>query len=164
MPKGLVRRHRAGDLHFVTISCHRHAHVLKEAEACRILQRILEETRQRYGFHVVGYVFMSNHIHLLVTEPEEALISTAIQVLKQRFSRTRTEEFVRKPRYHDFNVYSNDKRVEKLRYMHRNPVKAGVVERPEDYPWSSYRAYAFGEPHPIFISCEVYCPESGESE
>jgi hypothetical protein len=31
-------------------------------------------------------------------------------------------------------------------------VKAGVVERPEDYPWSSYRAYAFGEPHPIFIS------------
>jgi putative transposase len=89
-----------------------------------------------------------------MTEPEQGLISTVIQVLKQRFSRTRPEEFVWEPRYHDFNVYSDDKRVEKLRYMHRNPVKAGVVERPEDYEWSSsYRVYAFGETHPVVISC-----------
>ena len=153
MPKGLVRRHQTGDLHFVTISCHRHAHVLRDAEACRTLQRILEETRQRYKFHVAGYVFMSNHVHLLITEPEMGLISTVIQVLKQRFSRTRSEEFVWEPRYHDFNVYSDDKRVEKLRYMHQNPVKAGVVKRPEEYEWSSYRAYAFGEEHPLVISC-----------
>lgn len=155
MPKGLGRRHRTGDLHFITISCHRHAHVLKEAEACRTLQRILEETRKRYEFRVVGYVFMSNHVHLLISEPEERLISTAIQVLKQRFSRTRIEEFVWEPRYYDFNVHSDDKRVEKLRYMHRNPVKAGVVKRPEDYEWSSFRAYAFGEDHPVMISCRL---------
>ena len=155
MPKGLVRRRRTGDLHFITISCHRHAHLLKSPEACRTLQRILEETRQKYRSHVAGYVFMSNHIHLLISEPEAAPISTAIQVLKQRFSRTRPEEFVWEPRYHDFNVFSNDKRVEKLRYMHRNPVKAGLVEKPEDYLWSSYRVYAVGGVHPVLISTDL---------
>jgi putative transposase len=48
------------------------------------------------------------------------------------------------PRYYDFNVWSEDKRVEKLRYMHRNPVKRGLVERPEDWLWSSFRHYASG--------------------
>ena len=155
MPKGLARRHKTGDLHFLTISCHRHAHILKNAEACSTLRQILEETRQRYGFHVLGYVFMSNHIHLLLSEPEKAPLSTAIQVIKQRFSRTRKEEFVWEPRYHDFNVITRDKQVEKLRYMHRNPVKAGLVEKPEDYRWSSYRAYAFNEDNPVHISTDM---------
>ncbi len=68
---------------------------------------------------------MSNHIHLLMTEPEENPLSTAIQVLKQRFSRTRSEEFVWEARYHDFNVFTESKKIEKLHYMHRNPIKAG---------------------------------------
>ncbi len=152
MPKGLIRRHDTGDLHFITISCHRHTHILKSPEACNTLQQILEQTRQKYGFKILGYVFMSNHIHLLVTEPEESPLATAIQVLKQRFSRTRTEEYVWEPRYHDFNVFTDDKRIEKLRYMHRNPIKAGLVDRPEDWPWSSYRAYATNDPHPIQIT------------
>jgi len=152
MPKGLVRRQQAGHLHFLTISCYRHAHILRSDDACGTLQRMLEESRLKYRFHLVGYVFMSNHVHLLVSEPEGGKLSTAVQVLKQRFSRSRGEEFVWEPRYHDFNVFTHDKRVEKLRYMHRNPVKAGIVERPEDYGWSSYRAYAFGEVHPVEIS------------
>jgi putative transposase len=154
MPKGLVRRHQTGNLHFITISCHRHVHLLRSPDACNTLQKILEETRQKYRFHLLGYVFMSNHIHLLLAEPESAKLSTAIQVLKQRFSRSRSEEFVWEPRYHDFNVFSHDKMVEKLRYMHRNPVKAKVVDRPEDYPWSSYRVYALKEPHPVQICIE----------
>jgi len=152
MPKGLYRRHNTGDLHFITISCYRHSHLLKSPEACNTLQRIIEETRQKYLFHILGYVFMSNHIHLLVTEPDGKKLGTAIQVLKQRFSRTRTDEFVWEPRYHDFNVFTEAKRIEKLRYMHRNPVKAGIVERPEDWPWSSFNAYATNQPHPVQIS------------
>jgi putative transposase len=76
----------------------------------------------------------------------------AIQILKQRFSRTQTEDYVWEPRYYDFNVFSEAKRIEKLRYMHRNPVKAGLVEQPEDWPWSSFRAYAKSEPHPVLIA------------
>jgi len=48
------------------------------------------------------------------------------------------------PRYYDFNVWSEDKRVEKLRYIHRNPVRRGLAERPEDWLWSSFRHYASG--------------------
>ena len=47
-------------------------------------------------------------------------------------------------RYYDFNVFSARKRTEKLRYMHRNPVKRGLVQNPEDWAWSSYRHYLTG--------------------
>jgi putative transposase len=47
--------------------------------------------------------------------------------------------------YYDFNVYSGKKKVEKLRYMHRNPVKRGLVTAPEQWRWSSYRYYRLGE-------------------
>jgi putative transposase len=47
-------------------------------------------------------------------------------------------------RYYDFNVFSDHKRIEKLRYMHRNPVKRGLVETPEEWKWSSYRHYLTG--------------------
>jgi putative transposase len=152
MPKGLTRRHNNGDLHFITISCHRHSHILRTPTACNTLQKILEETRQKYSFEILGYVFMSNHIHLLIAEPQNTKLATVIQVIKQRFSRTRTEEFVWEPRYHDFNVFTEAKRIEKLRYMHRNPVKAGLINQPEDWPWSSFRAYAHDEPHPVHIT------------
>jgi putative transposase len=48
-------------------------------------------------------------------------------------------------RYYDFNVRTPKKKIEKLRYIHRNPVKRGLVEKPEDWPWSSFRNYATGE-------------------
>jgi len=49
-------------------------------------------------------------------------------------------------------VFSDKKRVEKLRYMHRNPVKRGLVLEPEQWPWSSYRSYAYGETGPVLVN------------
>ena len=51
----------------------------------------------------------------------------------------------REPRFHDFNVWTEHKRIEKLHYIHRNPVKRRLVEQPEMWRWSSYRRYASGE-------------------
>jgi hypothetical protein len=48
-------------------------------------------------------------------------------------------------RFYDFNVWTEHKRIEKLRYMHRNPVKRGLVASPELWRWSSFRAYFLGE-------------------
>ena len=48
-------------------------------------------------------------------------------------------------RFYDFNVWTEKKRIEKLRYMHRNPEKRGRVVEPEQWRWSSFRAYAYGE-------------------
>jgi REP element-mobilizing transposase RayT len=56
-------------------------------------------------------------------------------------------------RYYDFNVYAQRKHIEKLRYMHRNPVKRGLVQSPELWRWSSFRQYRFGEAGPVKIVC-----------
>jgi hypothetical protein len=73
-----------------------------------------------------------------------------MKVIKERFTRLLRGEHnhaipVWQKRFYDFNVWSTRKRVEKLRYMHRNPVARGLVEKPEDWKWSSYRFYACGE-------------------
>ena len=48
-------------------------------------------------------------------------------------------------RFYDFNVWTEKKKIEKLRYMHDNPVIRELVKHPVDWPWSSYRFYAFGD-------------------
>jgi len=84
---------------------------------------------------------------LLVGEPAVSSLSVALQVLKQQTSRKlklkRQTHFWQR-RYYDFNVWNHDKTVEKLKYRHRNPVRRGLVTKPEDWPWSSYRHYSTG--------------------
>jgi putative transposase len=57
-------------------------------------------------------------------------------------------------RYYDFNVFSDHKRIEKLLYMHRNPVKRGLVEKPEAWKWSSYCHYLTGMEGVVEIESE----------
>ncbi len=98
------------------------------------------------GFRLVGYVVMPEHVHLLISEPERGTPSTMLKMLKQRVSRvlrtadSRLPQFWQK-RFYDFNVWSRKKKIEKLGYMHANPLKRGLVEDAEDWPWSSYAFY-----------------------
>lgn len=55
-------------------------------------------------------------------------------------------------RFYDFNVWTEKKRIEKLRYIHRNPVKRGLVESPDQWKWSSFRWYLRREPGPVKIN------------
>jgi putative transposase len=144
----LVRYQQCGCFHFVTFSCYRRQPLLGTATAYGVFERELEAVRVRYGFVVAGYVLMPEHVHLLVGEPRRSSLSIALQVLKQQTSRKlkqRGEVQFWQRRYYDFNVWSEEKRVEKLRYMHRNPVKRGLVEKPEQWQWSSFRHYANGQ-------------------
>ncbi len=93
-----------------------------------------------------------------------------MQVLKQRTARAllpkrrcrnprQSELFGEEPRrafwqarFYDFNVWSAKKRVEKLRYMHRNPVKRGLVVSREQWRWSSYRFYLLEEAGPVQVN------------
>jgi hypothetical protein len=61
-------------------------------------------------------------------------------------------EHVWQRRFYDFNVWSERKRIEKLRYMHRNPVKRGLGESPEQWRWSSYRFYLLQEAGPVRVN------------
>ena len=170
MPTGLKRYYGAGHLHFITCSCYRRLPLLGTAKRRDLFLRVLERVRRRYQFVVVGYVVMPEHFHLLISEPQEDNPSTVMQAIKLSFARrvlaqqrrrrisAQTELFVQIPqriwqaRFYDFNVWTSRKRVEKLRYMHRNPVKRGLVKSPEQWRWSSYRHYAFGEPGAVRVN------------
>ena len=97
------------------------------------------------------------HVHLLVNEPERDTLARAMQSLKQGVAHRlalRAEDSFWQARYYDFNVWSERKFVEKLRYIHRNPVKRGLVPRPEDWLWSSFRHYATGETDVVEIESQ----------
>ena len=152
MPPRLERRQQTGHLHFITFSCHNRSPYLASPEAKQVFLQILESTRKRYDFNILGYVVMPEHIHLLISEPPLKPLSVALAVIKRSVSSHFPETPFWLPRYYDFNIFSNQKRIEKLRYIHRNPVHRGLAERPEDYPWSSFRTYALNEPTPITIT------------
>ena len=141
MTRKLVRYQRMGHFHFVTFSCFRRQPGLGTMEARSVFENALEHTRERYGFVVMAYVVMPEHVHLLLSEPKERLLATAIQALKIAVARRLGGSPFWQVRYYDFNVFTDRKRVEKMRYIHRNPVKRGLVERPEQWEWSSYRHY-----------------------
>lgn len=147
MPWRLQRFQEARCLHFITFSCQHRDPLLADPAARDIFVDIFERTRRWYGFFVCGFVVMPEHVHLLISEPERSRLAVALQMLKQNTARKlRTVEGTPfwEPRYYDFNVWSEAKRIEKLRYIHRNPVRRGLVERPEDWAWSSFRHYATG--------------------
>lgn len=87
VPRNLKRYYGAGDLHFVTFSCHRRLGLLGSARRRDLFLGALEATRLKYEMLVVGYVVMSEHVHLLIGEPGRQNLSTAIKALKQSVSR-----------------------------------------------------------------------------
>ena len=87
MPSGLHCTYGAHHLHFITCSCYHRLPFLHTVRSRDRFLSILEQTRARYRFVVVGYVVMPEHIHLLITEPEVGNPSTVMQVLKQRSAR-----------------------------------------------------------------------------
>jgi putative transposase len=153
MPSNLKRYQSGGAYHFITFSCYRRYHYLNSDPARIIIEDELEKLRQRHQFYLFGYVLMPNHVHLLLSEPRLHPLSTTLNVLKAETSKHLKGDRKQfwQTRYYDFNVLTHRKHVEKLKYMHCNPVDRGYVEKPEDWPWSSYRHYLTGEPGRIEI-------------
>jgi putative transposase len=89
---------------------------------------------------------MPDHVHLLIGEPQRASLDVAIKSLKQGVSRRPIGEATHfwEKRYYDFNVRDHHQFVEKLRYIHRNPVQSELCNRPQDWEWSSFRHHASG--------------------
>ncbi len=170
MTEGLHRFYGSNDLHFLTFSCYRRLPFFRNEAYCDLFLKILERVRRRYRLVVLGYVVMPEHIHLLVSEPQQKTLSTVIQALKLGVvrsircsgggsivaaapracpelvegSRTIGETWGTpisgtpphsnrfwQARFYDFNVWTEKKRIEKLRYIHRNPVTRGLVASPE---------------------------------
>jgi putative transposase len=156
MPSHLKRYQTEGHEHFLTFSCHRRLPYLNEDHARIVFEETLESLRQKHRFYLFGYVLMPEHVHLLLTEPRHRPLATTLSVLKGETSKLLKGSRLHlwQTRYYDFNVLSQQKRVEKLRYLHRNPVVRGLVTEPEDWPWGSYRHYLTGEPGRVEIESQ----------
>jgi putative transposase len=172
MPTNLHRYYGAGYSHFITTSCYQRRPLLGAPRSRDLFLEVMEQIRQRHQFVVAGYVVMPEHVHLLFTEPERGNPSLVMAALKQNFAHRLLRELrvktgaqmdtiwntpvaaghVWQRRFYDFVVFSEKKRVEKLNYMHQNPVRRGLVVRAEDWLWSSSRYYAYGESGPVVVN------------
>jgi putative transposase len=144
MTQGLNRYQLNGDLHFITFSCFQLKPYLASPQARSRFEDSLERMRSSYKFCIMGYVVMPEHVHMLLSEPAHDPLFKAIHALKLSVSKLSRQHPFWQARYYDFNVFTARKHVEKLRYIHRNPVRRGLVQRPEDWQWSSFTHYAMG--------------------
>src|SRR5271157_4063500 len=156
MPWGLKRFQQSGQTHFVTFCCYRLRPLFTAALAKRVFELALERVRCSYRLFVYGYVVMPEHVHLRLGEPQRMALADALKSLTQGVSRRRIGEGKRfwPKRYYDRNVRDYEEFVEKLRYIHRNPVKRGLGAKPEDWEWSSFRHYATGAEGRVEIESE----------
>jgi putative transposase len=151
MPDGLKRFQQTGNSHFVTFTCYHRRPNFSSPDVYDLFLDVLERMRRRFSMCVYGYVVMPEHIHLLLSEPDVGLLADAIHCLKLSSAKRLicTGNFPAgafwQKRYHDRNVRDAREFTEKLRYIHRNPVKRGLVSEPADWKWSSFRHYALRE-------------------
>ena len=149
-------------IHFVTFSCYKRRKHLQHDQAKRIVIGTMGSRLAMQQGLCLGFVIMPDHVHALLWFPETLQLSqfmskwkeltskTLKTILSDRFpnywSQIDSSEPIWQPRYYGFNIWSRAKVEEKLDYMHLNPVRAGLVERAEDWPWSSDRWYLESRP------------------
>src|SRR6476620_11336818 len=121
----------------------------------RVMSRWLKETADEFEVAVNAYVLMTNHFHFLLTPTADcASLSRMIQVLARKYSVHFNTRYARtgtlwEGRFRGSLVTSDYYFLACHRYIDLNPVRAGMVTLPQEYPWSSHRCYADSEPSPL---------------
>jgi len=159
---------------FVTTTARNFIPAFEDHTNCDILVNNIKHYQMRYKFVVLAYVIMPSHFHWIVlVEPKEGTISDIMRDLKkysawdimENIECTKSigmENFVRtnKPRqkrqfwehrFHDSVIRNQRMFWSKVIYIHNNPVKAGLVEKPEDYKYSSARNYLLNDHSTLFV-------------
>jgi len=114
---------------------------------CALLMDVLHASRQRLGFLLCGYVLMPDHWHALIWPQYPLLLwqvlHDAKKIMTLRVHRRRgTRGSLWQHQFWDRFVRHEKEFGERLDYMHLNPVRCGLVQRPEDWRWSSYNNFA----------------------
>ena len=166
MPR-LPRVEAPGGTMHVVARCNNREFYFTTAADFEVLLAHLREWTLTYELTVYAYTLMSNHVHLLLQAPPRDplgrplrwfLTETAKAFHKARGRRGHFWE----RRYHACLVEADTAALAALRYLDRNPVRAGLVEDPTTYPWSSCAAYALGTPnrvitvHPSYLALSRY--------
>ena len=171
MPNTTKRRIYDSQLHaqFVTFSCYHRRRLLDLSDARQIVVNLLaSELRVSNGI-CSGFVVMPDHVHATVWFPEINQLSPFMKRWKHNSS-IQLKKFLRgvlphyarstdhkdpfwQPRYYPFNLFSEKKALEKLNYMHMNPVRTGFVENPCDWQHSSARFFDLSESSDVPLKC-----------
>jgi putative transposase len=144
MPRAL-RLHIAGGFYHVTLrGNHRQAIFFNDTDR-NVLDAVVAEAIERHAALLHAYCWMTNHIHLLIQVGESPL-SGIMQCIGSRFARhvqrrLDTTGHLFERRYHTEIIDSDAYLLTVLRYIHLNPVTAGLARHPDEYPWSSHRCY-----------------------
>ena len=160
----------ASHLHYLTANIYRRVRIFDSDRFKLKFTKTLDQLRGELGFKIIGSVLMPEHCHLMIWPCEIANPSQIMQKLSERtanfilrnlrgnlslpWCQKMLKRFELPPTVHhhahhrvwqrggyDLNIWSDKKRLEKLTYMHNNPVKRGLVMQPGDWPWSSWRFY-----------------------
>jgi len=106
---------------------------------------LLAEAKKKYDFDLHAFCFMSNHVHLIIHERTDSIseIMRCINSGYGVFINRKNERVghIFQGRFRSEPIEDDSYLLSAVRYVHNNPVKAGMVESPEDYYWSSYRGY-----------------------
>ncbi|MEA2078541.1 MAG: transposase [Pseudomonadota bacterium] len=121
----------------------------------------LEEACKQHHCDVHAYVLMTNHVHLLITPQTGKGLGKAMQSLGRRYVQYFNYQYRRtgtlwEGRYRATLVDSENYLLTCYRYIELNPVRAGMVTHPSEYPWSSYHANATGRPDGLVTRHELY--------
>ena len=143
--------------HFITFSVFRRRRLLDHDGPKRILLDVLNGELRAHEARCVGFVVMPDHAHTIVWFSTTGQLSRFMRGWKRKSSfhirtwyrRGNARYFDRfgegdrfwQPKYYSFDIHSSAKLEEKLRYIHENPVRAGLAERATDWRWGSARWY-----------------------
>lgn len=121
----------------------------------------LDEYARKYQVAIHAWVLMTNHVHLLVTPHSGDGVSKMMQSLGRRYVRYFNQTYRRtgtlwEGRFRSCVVDSDGYLLVCQRYIEMNPVRAGLVGRPQDHLWSSYRANAHGLPGRLVTHHQTY--------
>ena len=135
--------------------------IFAEADAFQYFLELLGRAKARYPAKLYHYCLMSNHIHLLLEIGEGAQLPKFMQALLQGYARWYGKRqgysgHVWQGRYKSPRVAQDSYFLEAGRYIERNPLRAKLVTDLQDYPWSSYTAYAYGTLNPLIDEDPYY--------
>jgi putative transposase len=138
----IVRRVRQAGVYFVTTDTWERREVFRQHRPAEIVVDQILECRDRGFYSLHEFVLMPDHLHVLLTPGEETTLEKALQMIKGGSAfKIRKELDLRWPvwhsGFHDRWVRDGGEYQNYVAYVRQNPVKARLVERSEDYPWSS---------------------------
>ena len=167
---------------YLTFSCFRNQPFLRRKRVCSWLTAEILTAKGRFPFELWAWVFMPDHVHLLIRPGDGVPMGKILRAIKEPVSK-RASVWVRQnaPEFlpkmldvqpsgrrsvrlwqpgggYDRNIHSATELREKIGYIHNNPVRRGLVDGPDDWEWSSYAAWQQGLDHPLPIDRDTLPP------